>query len=175
MTDESNKYHIVRKQYLSDADYAQISALQCICEETEGIALKLELDYKLADAQNRQEIINDPTVNEFMCYHEDALIAYLGICGFGEQTVPLELTGMVHPDYRRRGLFLTLSEMALAECRRRNTRLTLGLCDRKSETGQAMLQKLSNMLHHAEYEMVLKENLQPRTRTCFGAYRCARL
>jgi len=156
LTDKSNEYRIVRKQYISDADYTQISALQRVCEDAEGIALKLELDYKLADAQNRKELINDPTVNEFMCYHEDTLIAYLGICGFGEQTDPLELTGMVHPDYRRMGIFRTLSEQALAECRRRNTRLALGLCDRKSEAGQAMLHKRSDALHHTEYEMVLQ-------------------
>lgn len=155
----AGEIHIVQKQWLNQADYTDIQALQTLCERTEPISLKLELDYKLADAQNRREDGNSRDANEFLYFLDGALIGYLGICGFGGEAGPLELTGMVHPRQRRKGIFRTLSGCAIAECRRRNTSLVLGLCDRKSEAGQALITLLKAPLHHSEYEMTLRKDI----------------
>ncbi len=152
------KTHIETKRLLDAASYKQILALQRVCEEADGIALKLELEYKLADAKNRESSQTDPAINEFMFYIDRQLVGYVGICGFGEASGPLELSGMVHPDYRRNGIFKTLSTLAETECKRRQTKLSLGLCDRKALAGQAILKKQGRTLHHSEYEMHLQSS-----------------
>ncbi len=150
--------HIETKRLLDAASYKQILALQHVCEEADDIAFKLELAYKLADAGNLESNQTDPAINEFMFYVDRELIGYVGICGFGEASGPLELSGMVHPDYRRNGIFKTLSALAEAECNRRKTKSALGLCDRKALAGQAMLKNHGRTLHHSEYEMHLQSN-----------------
>ena len=155
MTKPAIDIQIVQTRFLNNTIYQEIQALQTLCENAEPIALKLELDYKLADARCRREDDGCRDVNEFLYYLNSVLIGYLGICGFGGETGPLELTGMVHPAHRRKGVFKELSGLAVVECRRRNAGLILALCDRKSEAGQALIKKQNAPLHHTEYEMVL--------------------
>ena len=157
MAKSAKEVRIVQKRLLNPADTKDIQALQVLCENAEAISLKLELDYKLADAQNRREDDGCLDVNEFLYYLDGVLIGYLGICGFSGEQGPLELTGMVHPRHRNKGVFTALSGLALAECRRRKATLILGLCDRKAEAGQALIKKKNSPLHHSEYEMTLRK------------------
>lgn len=156
---------IIQKRFPDSADGALIRSLQNLSEAADTIALKLELEYKLADAENARDGDHSREVNEFLYYLDGELAGYLGICGFGGGNGPLELTGMVHPQHRGKGIFKALSGLALAECRRRNAALVLGLCDRNAVAGQALLKKQSAALHHSEYEMVLRSGLNPPDET----------
>lgn len=143
------------KSNLDRNDYELIHMLEIQCARNDQITLKLELDYKLSDAQNRtaDTLISD--INEFMYFNGEELIGYMGICSFGGITQPLEITGMVNPEYRRQGIFSKLMELVVAECRKRNAEGILALCDKKSISGQGFLKKISAVYKFSEFEMYL--------------------
>lgn len=125
------------------------------CSDRDQITLKLELDYKLADAVNSTDKAGICDINEFMFFDGKQLIGYIGICCFGGTGAPLEITGMVHPEYRRQGVFTRLHELVIAECKRRNADSILGLCDKKSVPGQKFLKRVGAVYRYSEYEMYL--------------------
>jgi len=143
------------KSNLDQKDYELIHMLEIQCAQNDQVTLKLELDYKLSDAKNRtaDTVISD--INEFMYFNGEELIGYMGICSFGGITQPLEITGMVHPKYRRQGIFSKLMELVIEECRRRDAEGILALCDKKSISGQGFLKKISAVYKFSEFEMYL--------------------
>lgn len=145
------------KESLGRADYELIGALGGRCVRGGGITLKLELDYKLADALLRtQDTLGGREVNEFLYFDGDELAGYIGICSFGGPGAPPEITGMVHPNYRRQGIFLRLHELVMDECRRRRFADVLLLCDRRSKTGREFLKKIGAEYRYSEFEMYLR-------------------
>lgn len=146
---------ICLKQYINDHDYQKIEELKNLCIEKEDMFLKLELDYKLNAAQIRQ---NEPFqhVNEFLYYCDDTLAGYIGICNFGGEAA--ELTGMVHPSFRRKGIFTKLYNLAKEECKRRNFKNILLVCDNKASSGQEFIKSTEAVYSFSEYEMSLEEN-----------------
>jgi mycothiol synthase len=128
-----------------------IHSLEQECIRQDQIALKLELDYKLEDAAQRNDGSGISDINEFMYFDAQQLVGYIGIMSFGGGS--LELTGMVHPDYRQLGVFSKLHECVLAECRRRNAGNLLLLCDNKSMSGRTFLAKIGAAYKYSEYEM----------------------
>ncbi|MFK7692331.1 GNAT family N-acetyltransferase [Paenibacillus sp. HJGM_3] len=132
-----------------------INRLQERCIREDQTTLKLELDYKLG-VYSRTDCAGIRQINEFMYFDGHELIGYMGICEFGGAGTPLEVNGMVHPEYRRQGIFGTLSRLVMAEWRRRSPKSMLLLSDRKSEAGQAFIQGTGAMYHHSEHEMYLR-------------------
>ncbi|WP_336771492.1 GNAT family N-acetyltransferase [Paenibacillus sp. MMO-58] len=132
-----------------------INRLQERCLREDQTTLKLELDYKLGvySGTDRSGIRQ---INEYMYFDGHELIGYMGICEFGGADTPLEVNGMVHPEYRRQGVFDTLSRLVLAEWSRRSSKSMLLLSDRKSEAGQAFIQGTGAEYHHSEHEMYLR-------------------
>lgn len=137
-------------------DYGLINGLQEKCIRQDSIVLKLELDYKLGAASQSAEKTGIQSVNEFMYFDGQELIGYIGICGFGGIGSLLEVTGMVHPEYRYLGVFTKLHELVQAECKRRNSGRILLLCDKKSDSGQKFLKKTGAVYQYSEYEMFLQ-------------------
>jgi ribosomal protein S18 acetylase RimI-like enzyme len=90
-----------------------------------------------------------------MYYDDDNLIGYIGICRFGGNT--LEVNGMVHPEYRRRGIFKTLFSLVKDEWYKRESQRLLLLCDHHSSSGLEFIRHSGNVTHdHSEYEMFLR-------------------
>lgn len=147
---------ICLKQWINEDDYRAITELKNICTRKKELYLKLELELKLS-LPKPDNIRSLYGMNEFMCYSKDLLIGYLGIFNLGGSTA--ELTGMVHPYYRRRGIFTRLYRLALEECRLRNFKRILWTCDRRSFSGQAFLQRIGTNLSFSEY--IMKHKKQP--------------
>lgn len=145
----NKKLMFQQQEYLSKDDYNSIKHLQKLCSE--DLALKLELDYKLACA-NESKVPTDQK-NEFMCYENQILVGYIGIACFGADV--LEVCGMVHPDYRRRGIFKALFESVKIEWKKRPVKCMLLLSDRNSESGQAFIRSTGAVYANSEYEMVI--------------------
>lgn len=101
MGEVTNNLNIILKENLNLKDYEDINNLQKLCLEKDKTSLKLELDYKLAMKEVTSE--NIKYINEFMYYSDNKLIGYIGIGSFGGDV--LEVNGMVHPEFRRRGIF----------------------------------------------------------------------
>lgn len=146
---------ICLKEYINEEDCRKIEELKNICTDKEDMFLKLELEYKLNMSQlHREEPFK--CVNELLCYSEENLVGYLGICNFGGEAG--ELTGMVHPLYRRKGIFKRLYNLALEECKRRDFKKNLLVCDNKSSSGLSFIKAMEAFYAFSEYEMKLDDN-----------------
>lgn len=134
-------------------DFPLIQALQEKCIFVDHTALKLELDYKLGCAATEVNCGHLKNINEFMFFDGEKLIGYIGICP-GRSGI-IEVNGMVHPDYRRRGVFTQLYNLVEFEWKRRNSGTMLLLCERDSTCGQAFIQRTGARYLNSEYEMYL--------------------
>lgn len=113
------------------------------------ISLKLELNYKLRSRQ--QETEN----NEFLYYEGHQVVGYLGILSFGNTA---EITGMVHPAFRRNGIFTKLLEAASKEMENRKYSQILLLTDEKSISGRGFINSHGGLYINSEYEMTFTDN-----------------
>ena len=155
------------KEYLDLKDCQLIGSLEKECIR-EGAALKLELDYKLGVALGNGSKTAMRAVNELMYFDGDTLIGYIGIGNFGGPGTPPELNGMVHPDWRRQGVFQMLSDLAIGELKRQNIKSILLLCDRQSAAGQGFIEKTGAVYHHSEFEMYLRREAAAQGRAASG-------
>ncbi|WP_226658993.1 GNAT family N-acetyltransferase [Pseudalkalibacillus hwajinpoensis] len=138
------------KPSLNQEDYNEILRLKECCLEKEDVTLKLELDHKLNQSHN-ENVKN--RINEFMFYDDHALIGYMGICQFGSEA--LEVNGMVHPDFRRMGVFKRLFSFVQDEWNKRESKQMLLLSDRNSTTGIEFIKSTGAHYENSEHEMHL--------------------
>jgi len=145
------------RESLDEEEGGRIRELEAACFEEDGTALKLELDYKLAAASSADSEgrADSHRANEFLYYDGERLVGYLGLSAFGAPGAQAEANGMVHPEYRRQGIFGRLFGLAKAEWERSPSKSLLLLGDRKSEAGQAFLRGTGAEYAHSEYEMLL--------------------
>jgi len=142
--------YISLKQRLSHEDYISIKKLEDTCMEHCRQYLKLELDLKFNMAS--LGIMNSADcVNDFLYYSDRQLTGYLSIFNLGGKTC--ELSGMVHPLYRRKGIFTKLFSLAMDECKRRRLSEILLVCDNRSDSGQAFIKKTGAVSSFSEYLM----------------------
>jgi ribosomal protein S18 acetylase RimI-like enzyme len=156
MKEIKNSY-IKLKERLDKNDYEDINKLQRLCVEVDKVALKLELDYKLSKAEGNVDNLKE--INEFMYYDGDKLVGYVGVCNFGG--ADLEVNGMVHPEYRRNGVFKSLFSLVKDELKKRKLAKILLLSDRNSISGQEFIKATGASFVNSEYEMFLRNKVKP--------------
>lgn len=120
----------------------KIKELQKVCEKEGGFQLKLNFDMLENRSGDRKE--------DFFHYEDGLLVGFLGSYGFGNK---VELCGMVHPDYRRRGIFSSLLKLSIEEAKKWNTEIILLNAPTESQTAKAFLQTLPCSFTFAEYQM----------------------
>lgn len=147
--------YIKLKENIDINDYADIDNLKSKCFDYDKINLKLENDFKLKCASENSENMN--LINEFMLYDGENLVGYIGICSFGGNA--LEVNGMVHPEYRRRGIFTRLFSLIIDEFNKRDIDEILLLSDNNSTGGIEFIKKVSSDYDHSEYDMNLDMNV----------------
>ncbi|MBZ9607895.1 GNAT family N-acetyltransferase [Clostridium estertheticum] len=151
--------YIRLRERLNKNDYEDIYALQGICLEMDRVKLKLEIDYKLSRAEGKIDTLSK--ISEFMYYDGDKLIGYAGICNFGGAV--LEVNGMVHPGYRRMGVFKRLFSLVKDEWRRGDATKMLLLSDNNSSSGLEFIKSTGASFDNSEYEMFLRNKLKQNT------------
>lgn len=159
------KQGLYKRQGLTATELAQIEQLALLCNTHDGLDLKLNWE-TLRSRPSEQ-------TNDFLYYAADQLVGYLALFSFNAQEA--ELSGMVHPEQRRRGIFSTLLQEAKRECGQRSIPNILLIVEQASATGQAFVKQQPVQYHHSEYKMVLEEGRMP---TAFDArlqFRAARL
>ncbi|WP_312831483.1 GNAT family N-acetyltransferase [Sedimentibacter saalensis] len=151
------------KSIIDRNDYEKIKYLENICHEHDKTSLKLELDYKLSNSKSSET--NLANINEFMYFNNDELIGYLGICDFGGDEI--EVNGMVHPQYRRMGVFKRLFSLVRDEWQKRKSVSMLLLSDHQSTSGIEFIKSVCDGYAHSEYDMILNiesfQKLQSKT------------
>lgn len=137
------------KEYISEKDYTEISELERFCSLKDNTNLKLELDYRVNVARNSE--IGLKNINEFLYYVEEVLVGYINISSYGANIG--EINGMIHPDYRRKGIFKKLFNLAMEECQKRDFNKVLLLTDRKSNSGTEFIRAVKGSYDFSEYRM----------------------
>lgn len=142
---------ICLKQHISEKEYKEINQLEDVCSSYDNKNLKLELDYKISLCKDSETGLKK--INEYLYYVEDVLVAYLGISSFGGNNG--EINGMTHPDFRRKGFFTKLFQLAIDECNKRNFNKILLLSDGKSKSGVEFIKAVHGKYDFSEYRMKL--------------------
>ncbi|HLI90374.1 MAG TPA: GNAT family N-acetyltransferase [Ktedonobacteraceae bacterium] len=137
---------LVKKQTLTETELTAIEQLVEVCNRYEN--LHLRLNWELLRA--RPGVV----VDDFLFYEHGRLVGYLALDSFDPEQQ--ELSGMVHPDHRRRGIFSTLLSAAKEECAWRGVRKMLLSCERASNSGCAFAASIGARYSFSEYEMVLE-------------------
>jgi ribosomal protein S18 acetylase RimI-like enzyme len=140
---------ICLKEFISEKEYEEISELEKVCDLADKTRLKLELDYKLN--MNRNSEVGLKNINEFFYYEGDILVAYLGISSYVSNVV--ELNGMTHPHFRRKGIFKKLFEIAVESFEKRKLNNILLLTDGKSNSGIEFIKAVGGSYNFSEYGM----------------------
>jgi len=147
------KHGLSECQGLIASELSEIKQLARICNEYEGLDLKLNwstLQTRPADQ-----------LNDFLYYIDDQLVGFLPLFAFN--SLEGEISGMVHPDFRRRGIFSTLFEAARQESLRRGLPSLLLIAEQASPGAQGFAHHQAMTYDHSEYKMVLQEPRLPAT------------
>jgi ribosomal protein S18 acetylase RimI-like enzyme len=151
MQNEIFNQYIVLKKYINEKDYEEINKLSELCIKHDNINLKLELEYRLQARKDYEK--NPQDINEFLYYVNDSLIGYIGIASFGGNLG--EINGLVHPQWRRKGIFKKLCNLAVEESEKRDFTKILLLCDDKSTTAVNFINSTGAVYDFSECGMKL--------------------
>ncbi|MEN2766923.1 GNAT family N-acetyltransferase [Ornithinibacillus xuwenensis] len=127
---------------LSGKELHAIKTLKEICEKEDGFDLKLNFDM----LENRTEGLKE----DFFHYEEERLVGFLGSYRFGSK---VELCGMVHPNYRRKGIFTKLLQSALEEMNKQTVETILLNAPTGSTSAKGFLKSIPCEFSFAEYQM----------------------
>jgi ribosomal protein S18 acetylase RimI-like enzyme len=127
---------------LTKEELIEIKTLQEMCETEGRLQLKLNFDMLESRSGNRKE--------DFFHYVDGRLAGFLGSYYFGNK---VEICGMVHPDYRRRGIFSKLLENALEEAKNHKARTILLNAPTESQSAKEFLKEIPCTLSMVEYQM----------------------
>jgi ribosomal protein S18 acetylase RimI-like enzyme len=152
MEDKILNQNIVLKKYIGESDYREINKLKELCLKEDKVNLKLELEYKMRDVEDYEKAPNN--INEYLYYINDELAGYIGIGSFGRNVA--EINGVVHPKWRRKGVFTKLCQLAVEESRRRKFDKILLLCDDKSESAIEFIKNTGAVFSFSETGMKLE-------------------
>jgi ribosomal protein S18 acetylase RimI-like enzyme len=139
------KHVLVIKSTLTPDELAAISRLIEICNTHEGLRMRIGMDM-LRERRGDEN-------NDFLYYVDGQLVGYLEADSYGRKDK--ELVGMVHPDFRRRGIFTTLFTTAREEFQGRGIEKLILICEHKSASGQAFVASTGAQLAYSEHEMWL--------------------
>ncbi|GAC1400788.1 MAG: GNAT family N-acetyltransferase [Ktedonobacteraceae bacterium] len=142
-----NKQGLYPRQGLSQIELAEIEALAAICETYEHLHMKL--NWNTLSSRPKDQ------TNDFLYYDGGVLVGFLAFFSFN--LLEGEVSGMVHPEYRRKGIFTQLFTVARAECQLRNIPILLLIVEHDSISGQGFAASLKPAYQHSEYKMELTE------------------
>lgn len=144
---QTQKQGLITRQTLNREEVAAIEQLAKLCDQYENLHMRISWDM----LRTRPGV----DVNDFLFYMDDLLAGYLCIDSWGLDDK--ELVGMVHPTYRRQGIFRQLFDVARAECASRGVERILLINEHSSDAGRAFLQSIGAIYDFAEHEMLLGE------------------
>jgi ribosomal protein S18 acetylase RimI-like enzyme len=142
---ETHTHGLVKKQTLTEAEATSIEQIITMCNNYEGLHMRIDVGTLRLRPGNE--------ANDFLYYEDGALVGYLYVEGWGGRD--REIMGMVHPDYRRRGIFSSLLAAAKEECRQRDVRKLILVCEHCSQSGFSFVHAIKAQHEYSEHEMFL--------------------
>ena len=129
---------------LSSRALDAIAELEREVIEADGGRLKLEWGRLRRRSGDR--------VEDLLWWEDGRLLGFLGFYGYGSS---LELTGMVAPHARRRGIATALLDAAVPLCRGLGYRKVLLIVPRHSEAGKHLALRRDAVFDHSEHALLL--------------------
>lgn len=139
------KQGLLKRSTLTEDEITEIAQLVKLCNEHEGLHMRIPLD---ALRQRPGTEIDD-----FLYYEQGALVGYLYVDTWGKKEK--EITGVVAPEFRRRGIFRQLFEATRVECKQRGVECLILVCEHNSHSGHAFVKAVKAHHDFSEHEMVL--------------------
>lgn len=135
---------LFKKLTLTEPEVLLIKQLVLVCETYEALHMPLVWSNLLERPAN--------AINDFLYYANGELVGYLTL----NDTDPIlnELVGVVHPEYRRRGIFRQLLHAAREEHHRPDEKQLILTCEHTSRSGHGFIQAIGAKHIVSEYEMV---------------------
>ncbi|WJQ83078.1 GNAT family N-acetyltransferase [Brevibacillus brevis] len=146
MSTINNGAGLVIAKGLSEEWLKQIVHLAKICEAYDEFDLSVNLNVSML--QNRQP----EQTNDFLYVQDGQLVGFLGMYAIVSPK-EVEISGMVHPDYRRKGIFRALYEQAKAECEKREVTQILLVSNRKSKEASSFAEGVAATYQFSEYKL----------------------
>lgn len=138
---------IIKRQGLIEEEMEDIAQLAQLCQRHDGTPVRIDIE------ELRR---HGGLVCQCLLYYVDGiLVGCLTLFGLG--LGKREITGMVHPDYRRRGIFRHLCQVAQAECDSQHIEEVLLVTEEISESGKAFIASTGATFQFAEHEMFLRQ------------------
>jgi ribosomal protein S18 acetylase RimI-like enzyme len=144
---------IILARGLSDSALQEIRDLEKACCKHEGLNMKLNWD--MLEMRSTEEN------NDLLYYDDNVLIGFLGIYDIAKESKEIEITGMVHPDYRRRGIFKKLFNAAKQECMDRKAERILLISEKSIDAGISFAKFTGAQYSFSEYRMKFEETTTP--------------
>lgn len=141
------KHGITIPKRMSERQLIEVRELARICDAADGIELKLNWSM----LEKRPE--GDP--NDFLWYVNGRLAGFLALYHFNPSEA--EVGGMVHPEFRRQGIFTALLDQALESARKQGVPQLLFVCPHQSASAQSFLQARGAAYSYSEFGMKLEE------------------
>lgn len=139
---------------LSDDELQDIRELEKACCKYDE--LKMKLNWDMLTNRSTDE------ANDLLYYEGTKLIGFLGLYDIEQKSKEIEIMGMVHPDYRRRGIFKGLFNAAKQECIARGVRRILLITERSSDAGTSFVKFTGAQYSCSEYRMKYDQLNVPR-------------
>lgn len=131
---------MIGRPSLAGEELREVEELASLCNAFEGLDLKLALSGPPPESGRE--------MNRFLYYENGKLI---GFCSLDYE----ELCGMVHPDYRRKGIGKALLVASINEYRRRDITNILIICETASQSGKSFVATTGASYDFAEHHMEL--------------------
>jgi len=143
--------NLVKSTGLAPHQIEQIGQLAQTCNAFENLTMKLNWSWL-----NNRPI--DET-NDFLYTVNGELAGYLALYIFTQSEA--EVSVMVHPNFRRQGIFKTLLTAARAEVAQRGIPDLLFICEQTSPAGAAAMRAIGSLYEFSEYRMDLRAAVPP--------------
>src|SRR5215472_15521528 len=94
----TEKQGLVKRSTLTEAEIGEIADLATLCNEHDSLRMRIPLE-ALRQRSGKE-------IDDFLYYEQGVLVGCLYVDSWGRETK--EMTGMVRPEFRRRGIFRQL-------------------------------------------------------------------
>lgn len=132
-------------KHMNQRQLMEVRELARICDAADGIELKLNWSM----LEKRPE--GEP--NDFLWYDNGRLAGFLALYHFNPSEA--EVGGMVHPEFRRKGIFKALLNKALESARKQGVPKLLFVCPNQSASAQSFLRAQGAAYAYSEFGMKL--------------------
>jgi ribosomal protein S18 acetylase RimI-like enzyme len=149
---KENQQNVVSRCGLTPNEYANVTHLAALCNEHDQITLKIN------PSMLQTRPIHE--TNDFLSYVDGALVGFLGLYQFNNHEI--EISGMVHPKYRRKGVFSTLLSAAKQEIQQRDISKLIIINEKGSASGKSFLESLGAQYSFSEYWMKMTQMKLPQ-------------